>query len=314
MPKIVFDTSTGTTNLGDHIIMDAVNQIADELFKDDFVINIATHLNIHPLDLIHLRKYDLAFVGGTNLLKNANFLDGQWKIGLKELPFFRRKIVLFGVGWWQYQAANPSLYTQILYKQLFSTKYLHAVRDQYTLQKLAQIGIKNVVNTGCPTVWELDEQHCAGINTDKKKIVVTTVTDYLRDPMRDRQMLETLKNEYQEVHIWLQGKKDKLYVQSLTDGLHFIAPKLSEFDRFLDENVCDYIGTRLHAGIRALQKKRNALIIGIDNRAKEMHKDIGLPVLSRGDMNELKKHIEDVSPVQLTLNKAQIAQWKAQFQ
>lgn len=313
MPKIIFDTAIGSSNLGDHIIMDAVNRIVEELFVDDFVINIATHQRIHPFDLPSYRKYDLALVGGTNLLKNANIRDSQWKIGLKELLAFRHKAVLLGVGWWQYQKNPVSAYSRFLYRNILSPSRLHAVRDSYTLQKLAGIGIHNVINTGCPTVWRLNETHCQQIDPVKKPLVVTTITDYMRDPAKDQQMLETLLREYQEVHVWLQGSKDRGYVQGLVEGLRYIAPKLIAFDRFLEENECDYVGTRLHAGIRALQKKRRSIIIGIDNRALEMHKDIGLNVLERTKVDELSTYIHRKEPVVLRQDWEAIDRWKSQF-
>ena len=313
MPKIIFDTSIGTTNLGDHIIMDSVNRIADELFRDDFVINVPTHFSIHPKDLLKLRKYDAGIVGGTNLLKNNTLRKSQWKVGVKDLLVLRHKAVLLGVGWWQYQDKPVSFYSKTMYKSLFSTKYLHAVRDNYTLQKLNEMGFKNVINTGCPTVWKLNEPHCSQINPKKRDIVVTTITDYMRDADKDRQMLEILKKHYREVYVWIQGAKDRPYIESLTSDIQYIAPKLSAFDAFLENEACEYIGTRLHAGIRALQKKRKAIIIGIDNRAIEMRNDIGLNVLERQRIELLEEKIHEEISVKLYLDSNAIQQWKAQF-
>ncbi|WP_353185329.1 polysaccharide pyruvyl transferase family protein [Parapedobacter lycopersici] len=313
MPKIIFDTSIGTTNLGDHIIMDAVDRIADALFVDDFVINMPTHVAIHPKDLPRLRHYDTAIVGGTNLLKNNTLYKSQWKVGLKDLSVLRHKVVLLGVGWWQYQDKPVSAYSRMMYRALFSKKYLHAVRDNYTLQKLHEIGIKNVVNTGCPTVWELDEPHCSQINPKKRDTVVTTITDYMRDPEKDGKMLEILKKHYQRVFVWIQGSKDRAYIESLATDIQYIPPKLAAFDAFLEREACEYIGTRLHAGIRALQKKRKAIIIGIDNRALEMRNDIGLPVLERQRVESLEERIHEEMAVRLYLDTQRIEQWKAQF-
>lgn len=43
----------------------------------------------------------------------------------------------------------------------------------------------------------------------------------------------------------------------------------------------DFVGTRLHGGIRAMQHKQRAIIIEIDNRAKEIssrfENDIQIP-------------------------------------
>ncbi|WP_257670751.1 polysaccharide pyruvyl transferase family protein [Parapedobacter tibetensis] len=313
MPKIIFDTSIGTTNLGDHIIMDSVNRIADELFVDDFVINVPTHFSIHPKDLLKLRKYDTGIVGGTNLLKNNTLRKSQWKVGIKDLLVLRRKVVLLGVGWWQYQDKPVSPYSKMMYKSLFSKRYLHAVRDNYTLHKLDEMGVKNVINTGCPTVWELDEPHCSQISPMKRDLVVTTITDYMRDPEKDRLMLEILKKHYSQVYVWIQGSKDQAYIESLTTDIQYIAPKLSAFDAFLEDSACDYVGTRLHAGIRALQKKRRAIIIGIDNRALEMRNDIGLNVLERQRIELLEEKIHEEISVKLYLDTHAIQRWKAQF-
>lgn len=313
MPKIIFDTSIGTTNLGDHIIMDAVDHLADALFVDDFVVNLPTHLAIHPKDLHKLRRYDTALIGGTNLLKNNTLYKSQWKVALKDLSVLYHKVVLLGVGWWQYQDKPVSPYTRMMYRALLSKKYLHAVRDNYTLQKLSEIGIKNVINTGCPTVWALDEPHCSQINPKKRDTVVTTITDYMRDPEKDGQMLEILKRHYQRVYVWIQGSKDKPYIESLTTDVQYIPPKLAAFDAFLENEACEYVGTRLHAGIRALQKKRKAIIIGIDNRALEMRNDIGLNVLERQRMELLEEKIHEEMAVRLYLDTQNIERWKTQF-
>ena len=50
----------------------------------------------------------------------------------------------------------------------------------------------------------------------------------------------------------------------------------------------DYVGTRLHAGILALNYRKRTLIIAVDNRAAEMKTDINLPVIARGDLESSK--------------------------
>src|SRR5690606_6629126 len=176
-----------------------------------------------------------------------------------------------------------------------------------------EIGIRNVVNTGCPTVWGLDEPHCSQINPQKRDTVITTLTDYMRDPDRDRRMFEILKKHYRTVYVWVQGSKERAYIESLTSGIHYIAPKLSAFDAFLEKEPCDYVGTRLHAGIRALQKKRKAIIIGIDNRALEMRNDIGLNVIERQRIDSLEEKIHEEMSVKLYLDTDAIHRWKTQF-
>src|SRR5690606_23539070 len=157
-----------------------------------------THLALHPKDLIPLRKYDLAIVGGTNLLKNNILYKSQWKVALKDLLVLRHKVVLLGVGWWQYQEKAVSAYSQLFYKALFTTKYQHAAQDTDTRHKLAEMRVRHVINTGCPAVSQLAEPYCSHISPEKRDPVLTTTTDYMRDADRERPMLELLKQHYRE--------------------------------------------------------------------------------------------------------------------
>jgi polysaccharide pyruvyl transferase WcaK-like protein len=76
----------------------------------------------------------------------------------------------------------------------------------------------------------------------------------------------------------------------------------------------DFIGLRLHAGIRSLQRSRRTLIVAIDNRATEISKDTNLPVVARGDLKAIESWITTSSPTKIQLPEAAIASWKQQFQ
>jgi len=76
----------------------------------------------------------------------------------------------------------------------------------------------------------------------------------------------------------------------------------------------DYVGTRLHAGIRALQKSRRTIIIGIDNRSLEKAKDFDITVVERKNLNGLKSRIKKPFTTRIKLPKKEIQRWKSQFQ
>ena len=75
----------------------------------------------------------------------------------------------------------------------------------------------------------------------------------------------------------------------------------------------DFIGTRLHAGIRALQKFRRTIILGIDNRATEKSKDFNLKVLQRDDIDKLNGIINNDFRTEININETNIKKWKDQF-
>ena len=61
-------------------------------------------------------------------------------------------------------------------------RYAAFGEDEYTKKKLESMGIRNVINTGCATLWQLTPDFCAGIPSHSASEAVTTLTDYRRDP------------------------------------------------------------------------------------------------------------------------------------
>ena len=146
--------------------------------------------------------------------------------------------------------------------------------------------------------------------------MVCTLTDYCRDEENDRAMLDILLVSYQTVYFWLQGRDDLEYIRSLgyENKVMLVQPDLQSFDAVLEQPDLDYVGTRLHAGIRALNKGRRSLIVSIDNRAECIHADTGLPIIHRKDISKkLKQRIMEEVHSKITIPKSNISQWMEQF-
>lgn len=312
----ILDPSIGTTNLGDLIIMDAVVKVLDEVFPTDQKIKFPTQLYTDFDTRSKLEMQDYVFVGGTNLLASNLDTRHQWKIhpGMKNRQ--ELNLILLGTGWWQYQH-QPNAYTSALLGSVLSKKYLHSVRDAYTAEKLKGVGISNVVNTACPTMWELNENHCSKIPVSKAKNVITTLTSYKRDIEKDSWLLNTLAAKYEDVHIWVQGLEDVDYMEELDiDKSRFklIPPTLTHFNKALMQEDVEYVGTRLHAGIRALQLKKRCVIVAVDNRALEISRDTNLNVIARENVNSVVEFIDHDYTTRINLPLQNIQNWKAQFQ
>ncbi|RLM17391.1 hypothetical protein BIY29_19160, partial [Brenneria alni] len=262
------------------------------------------------------RISEFSFIGGSNLLSSDHsFLlkkkYNQWAVNIFDALKINNPILL-GVGWKNYQV-KPNFLTSFLYRKLLSSKEIHSVRDNYTLQKLKEVGINNAINTGCPTMWGLDKAHCDSIPDKKANIVVFTLTDYNRSPEHDKILIEILKRNYDEIFFWPQGRRDNEYLHCFnTDGIKIINPNLSSYDQLLSQDI-DFIGTRLHAGIRAIQKKKRAIILGIDNRAEEIRKDTNLFVINRDEVNSLNEIISSRFKTDILVNFENICKWKKQF-
>lgn len=308
---IIFDTSIDSDNLGDYIINDYCKKILDEA-GITAIGKVATHRQQTNEELQLLKLNSLKIVTGTNILSSS--LSSQWVRPMK--LSLQTNVLLMGVGWTDYNDKVDFL-TSVYYKKILTKKYKHSVRDRYTQKALNKIGIENVIYTGCPTMWGLTEEHCKKIPENKGRNVVCTITDYSEHRELDYVMLDILLENYEKVFFWPQGKNDLRYILDYenVNKLHILDESLDAYDRLLKSNVSlDYVGTRLHAGIRALNNQRRTIVIAIDNRAIEISKDTGLQIVHRAEIKEkLSNFINSHFSTVITLPFDSINEWKEQL-
>lgn len=317
MKKILlFSPAISSMNVGDEIIVCSAKKELSDILEKNFVTEVSTHLPMSIYYMRYLKNVDLRLVLGSNLLKSTFFgLKRQWDITFR-ISHFIRPVVLVGAGWWQYNN-KPNFYTKMLLKRVLSKDVIHSVRDEYTLEVLKSMGISNVVNTSCPTMWSLTKEHCEEIPKLKSNKVVVTLTDYSEDFEKDIDLLTTLLENYDEVALWPQGMPDMDYFNRLDipnkEKIIILNPSLKAYDDYLSQGV-DYIGTRLHGGIRALQYKCRTLIVAVDNRAIEKRKSFNLPVIERREQKEkLEKLINGVIDTDIVIPSEKINHWRSQF-
>ena len=292
--------------------MDSVENFLRDFFKEALFINMPTHDVISKQSYYFIRESDFTFVGGTNLLSSNMNHYNQWKVSLWD-SLFIKNIILMGVGWWQYQN-KPNFYTSMLYKRLLSREYLHSVRDSYTEQHLKSIGISNVINTSCPTMWRLTEEHCARIPKEKSEFVVVTFTEYNQDQHWDSKLIGLLNRHYKQIYFWTQQPDDWRYMQNICGHqVVYLQPSLKALDEILGKPNFDYVGTRLHAGVRALQHRKRTLILSVDNRATEIAKDTNLPVVRRDDLEAIENWIQSSYETKVKIPQDRIELWRSQF-
>lgn len=308
----ILDTAMGSENVGDEIIMEACNHVIDSLGYTQSILHIPTHY--HTEESESLQGFAKILCGTNVIYKN---MRGQRQWALPRNIASYANTCLLGVGMSDVGIEdNASLYSKLFFKSLLSANFMHSVRDERTKAFFESIGIKNVLNTSCPTTWTLTPDRCATIPRAKGRVVVSTITDYNFDADHDFSMLDTLKACYETVYIWLQGSHDLDWCLKDYDGLSeciLIPGKLSFFDDLLDVPGIDYVGTRLHAGIRAMNKGVRSLIISIDNRARSMADDIKLPILDRGEIERLEEVLSGGIDADISLPTEHIDAWKAQF-
>lgn len=314
IPAVILDTSLYSDNAGDQIIGFYCRKRLKEL-NISYNLEIPTHALPKKDELKKVSASQIKILLGTNIISPKIERIYLWRFPKRRSYY--KNILFFGVGW---NGVNRdfSLYSKMLFKNLFTKHFNHSIRDSFTVKKLNDIGIHNVINTGCPTMWDLTPSFCKKIPTNKHNNVVTTITDYLTDETNDRIMFEILLKCYKKVYVWLQGDLDYPYIYKLLNGnisnLCFVDQGLNNYNDLLKNEDLDYVGTRLHAGIHALNLLHRSIIISIDNRALEISKDTNLPIVERncvGDILEATINSEIVTDIRI--NEENIVAWKNQF-
>lgn len=317
-PVNIFDVSIGSHNIGDQIIM---HYLKKELLKLRIISTspihyYPTHSPLKLKQILTLRKSHLSFICGSNLLTSKQFKYRQWDVGFKEMIL--SNFILFGVGWRTYEEKAGWL-TKLFLKSILSKKIIHSVRDSYTMNNLKQIGIKNVIMTGCPTTWNLTKELCSEIPQKKSDSVLFTLTDYRRDEVLDKLFINILRRNYRKIYFWPQGIYDYDYLKMITnlDDIFIIPGNLREYEKLLEEKASkiDYIGTRLHGGIMALNYKIRSIIISVDNRSIEMGADLNLTTIKRQEIkNSLEHMIQEEFKTEIHIKESEIKRWKNQFE
>jgi hypothetical protein len=318
---VLFDPSYGTSNQGDFIINEAVMAQMKYLFNSNYLVRYSTHSPLMHLHQLLKRNFIsrncepsiLKFLGGSNMLKHDLFrytLD--WNVNIFTKNLYKNSVTI-GVG----SEGDPmtmNRYTRFIYKSLLSKKYVHSTRDEKTKTFIESLGLK-AVNTGCPTTWNLSAELCAKIPSKKANNVIFTLTDYSKDKTMDQVLIDTLIGNYQTVYFWIQGTEDLEYLNSLKniENIRLVNPNLESYSEVLNRKDIDYVGTRLHAGIYAMQHMTRSIILIIDNRTRDMQESYGLKAIERTDINDLDKMIKSEFKTDLRINKDKIDLWKSQF-
>lgn len=319
---VLFDPSIRSLNLGDHIIMDSAEKQLANVTRGRFTLKCATHA---PAVTFYqntrrnprMRFYDEAkykFVCGSNLLWKRMFIPRPtFNVNLLNcMPY--EGCILLGVGTDSGQKPMDG-YTKRLYRKILSNTFVHSTRDDRTKAIVESLGLR-AINTGCPTMWGFTPEFCSKIPTHKASNVIFTITDYSRDAGRDKDMIQILKRNYAKVSMWLQGAFDEEYLDELgeRDGVRLIGPSVEAFDGALHDDDVEYVGTRLHAGMYALQHQVRSIVVTVDERVRSMKERYGINCIERDSINELEEYLNSNVQTNMNIDERAIDFWLGQFE
>ena len=310
----LYDEERASPNIGDLVISRASHREIRGLFGGDSEITrVPSHSVLRNSSYEKIEDADHIIVGGSNLLWFRFFPLASWRLRLRDL-FRLKNVITLGVGWGSY-SRRAGAYSRFAAKQVFSDERLLSARDSYTVKVMKNnLGLANVINTGCHTTWCLSQDEADYPKTMASECVFS-LTDYAKSPKEDKFLIDTLNRLYgKKLLFWPQGAGDLAYVRKLGYTGDCLSENLENLiEVFSKPEKPDYVGTRLHAGILAMEFAVRSVIIAIDNRAIEMGNDIDLNWILRRDLRNLESLLVGEISTRLTLNSQGIRSWQEQF-
>ncbi|MEO7923153.1 MAG: polysaccharide pyruvyl transferase family protein [Chitinophagaceae bacterium] len=321
-PALQDNEGKESSNLGDLIISEHNIRLLASLFPGTDLIRLSSHSFLDKKQRELVKNSQFSFVGGSNLLYSDMITYRQFLLRKGKLLWLFpgiKQLILLGVGWGPDQNNKINWRTKQLYRNILYTSYAHSVRDHFTSHKLEKEVAIKTINTSCVSMWGLN-----GVSTVlnfRSSKCLFTLTDHKQDPINDDKLITLLLEHFQNLYFFPQGSGDLAYIGSLDsykknkERFTLLQHSYPVFNDFAGREDFVYIGTRLHGGIQALNKKRKALILAVDNRAGEIAKDTNLPVIRRDEYGKIRQWLngEDVFGKPVTIPLEKIKQWKEQF-
>ncbi len=304
----VLDTSVSDNNHGNQIIMESVHQHLRGCINNAFIIDYPCWDDFGQNMLDSASNCNYFITGGTNLISGQ--FEKEKYIGINEnnIELFENKIILLGAGL-THETEEISEYSKDIYRKILKKNAYHSVRNSLTQKVLNDIGIQRVINTGCPTIWSLSEQKCQNIPQEKSENVLIMVSTW--NHQKEKTISSLIREYYNKVFLWVQQPQDYFFAKLYYPDIEVIGTNLWELDAFLSKSDVDYVGSRLHGGIRCMQFGHRSIIIPVDHRAKQMGIDFNLPVAD--SYEKLESMISKPFKTSVILRSELIKQWKYQF-
>jgi polysaccharide pyruvyl transferase WcaK-like protein len=321
-PALEDNEGNPSSNLGDLIIGDSIFELLRSIFPGRNIIQFSSHSFLNKKARQVINSSCMAFIGGTNLLYSDMITYRQLALRKGKLLWLFpgiRDLVLIGAGWGPDYQNKLNWRTSILYNNILHKKILHSVRDSFTANKLAAETRRKTINTACTSMWKLD-----GVGGNLQVAANTclfTLTDYRKNEESDNQLIHFLLGNFSDIHFFPQGRADLDYIKSLQGynqnraRINLLPHDLTAFKEFTAKESFVYIGTRLHGGIACLNAGKKAVILAVDNRAREIGKDFFLPVIPRNKISILTDWLgtKNVFSRSISLPMDNIKQWTSQF-
>jgi len=283
--------SLSTRNVGDLFIEDSAKRILR--YEAEHSIDIDPRKPLTPESIDRINQCDAAVIVGTNLWYRHIYQEGRWMISRNELAQIRVPIIPLGVGTTRHRHEDNGFDPESLdlLRAIHDHCELASVRDLRTLEALAEAGVKNVVMTGCPTLFRSLEPEWH-LNAKPTQRVVLTVRKGQKRNVR--LLIKQLRARGWEVLIAAQQEKDTFFSRAIP----FLQPATRtlyqyQLQPYLEcaKEFFGAIGWRLHGNMLHLAHGNPAVFFANCSRAESFCQSFGLPCVVAEDHERIPEAV-----------------------
>lgn len=267
-----------TTNVGDLFIEDSAKRLLK--FDPAASIDIDPRRPLTRFEIEQINRTEAAVIVGTNLWYRALPRPGRWCLTAEQLKQIRVPIIPLGMGTTRHAGEDNGFEAETLeqLRIIHDRCALASVRDQRTAEALAEAGIKNVVLTGCPTLYRsLRPDWQLRWRPERRRVVVTVRYGQRRNV---RRLVRILREMGLQPIVAAQQRHD-LFLRRSVPLLQRRVPTVFRFDLRpylrLVEHCRGAIGWRLHGNMLHLASGNPAVFFANCSRAQSFCATFGLP-------------------------------------
>ncbi|MGQ4912131.1 MAG: polysaccharide pyruvyl transferase family protein [Candidatus Thorarchaeota archaeon] len=284
-------------NLGDFLISEKSKEMIDRFLKpasslilkriEDFEPHLSDINDTDAIIICGGPGYNTRFYGGV-----YPFLNLSDRITVPIIPL--------GLGWRGYPLYHPERF-QFSAESVAAIRRIHkgiansSTRDEMTRQILARYGVANVINTGCPTLFDfekIEKKTRFRIPSDVEQIAVSMAQKPLLHG-QNLQLLESLREAFPKsgvVAVFHRGidadkytsKKEGTALRSLvktvkSHGFETIDAAYNLASIKVYDDIDFHVGYRVHAHAYCVSQRVPTFLLWEDGRGQAMSQTLQLP-------------------------------------
>lgn len=292
----------GTKNFGDFLYFNRAIKLIKKYkkIKDDEFLHLYAFKNLND-DLCKINKTKcLIICGGPGLM--INLYPGKYPL-IKDLNDIKVPIFFLASGWYGFPGdsltVNEYVFTKStikLFNRIKKNKNLISVRDFYSKKVLSKNGFYNVLNTGCPGLYDLNNLKKSFGELSYKRILFTTPADKTLFKQSEK-ILYYLRNKFKSSKITCsfhrgienQNSNDVNLINFCKQNKIEVIDVSKKFSEQIYNKFNFHIGYRVHGHYYFLSKKKYSVLIEEDGRGSSGNLTFKTPSIKAFERSKLGK-------------------------